>query len=173
MAQRVRDELRREAAFGCGPGEVLLVAAADDKLAFAPLVEVAVAGRAVVGDGFFDGGGDVLRPRGCSVGGPLCDLRLAAPGGVRRGLATDVVAPSGREPVAGYRGEHVSAKDRPVGGDAVVGAEVPVQPGLGLDPEQGLAAARVDEDVGAFVVLDLQGEVVCFAPGRERLLALV
>jgi hypothetical protein len=67
----------------------------------------------------------------------------------------------------------VSAKDRPVGGDAVVGAEVPVQPGFGLDPEQGLAAARVDEDVGAFVVLDLQGEVVGFALGRERLFALV
>ncbi len=48
MAQRVRDKLWRQASFGRGPGEVLLVAAADDKLVLAPLVEVAVAGRAVV-----------------------------------------------------------------------------------------------------------------------------
>jgi hypothetical protein len=38
---------------------------------------------------------------------------------------------------------------------------------------RGLAGARVYEDVGAFVVLDLQGEVVGVALGRERLLALV
>src|SRR5260370_40377176 len=80
MAQRVRDELRREAGFGCGPGEVLLVAAADDKLAFAPLVEVAVAGRAVVGDVFVDGVGDVLRQRDVAVVALLAELRRAGPG---------------------------------------------------------------------------------------------
>jgi hypothetical protein len=59
----VRDELRRQAGFGCGAGEVLLVAAADDKLVLAPLIEVAVAGRAVAGDVLVDGVGDVLRKR--------------------------------------------------------------------------------------------------------------
>src|SRR5260370_35770966 len=80
MAQRVRDELRREAGFGCGPGEVLLVAAADDKLAFAPLVEVAVGGRAVVGDVFVDAVGDVLRQRDVAVVALLAELRRAEAG---------------------------------------------------------------------------------------------
>src|SRR5713226_6015911 len=80
MAQRVRDKLRRQAGFGRGPGEVLLVAAADDKLVLAPLVEVAVAGRAVVGDVLVDGVGDVLRQRDVPVVAFVSELERAEPG---------------------------------------------------------------------------------------------
>jgi hypothetical protein len=56
VAQRVRDELRREPCFRCGPCEVLLIAAADDEFVLAALEQVPVAGGAVVG-------GDVLVDR--------------------------------------------------------------------------------------------------------------
>jgi hypothetical protein len=51
VAQRVRDELRRQAGFLGGPLEGFLVAAADDQLVLPSLEQVPIAGRAVLVDG--------------------------------------------------------------------------------------------------------------------------
>ena len=49
MAQRVRDELRRQPGTGGGALEVLLIGAADDELVLPALEQVAVGRRAVLG----------------------------------------------------------------------------------------------------------------------------
>src|SRR6266567_8599661 len=104
MAQRVRDKLWRQASFGRGPGEVLLVAAADDELVLAPLVEVAVAGRAVVGDVLVDSVGDVLRYRDVPVVALLAELQRAEPG-----LLVDLLADA-QDGAAGDPAAHVDGE---------------------------------------------------------------
>jgi hypothetical protein len=63
VAQRVRDELRRQPGPGGGTLEVLLVGAADDELVLAALEQVTVRGGAVLGNLLVDRLADVLGQR--------------------------------------------------------------------------------------------------------------
>ncbi len=85
----------------------------------------------------------------------------------------DVLTADGADRLAADGGADVGAQHRSVGRDAGVRTEVLVQPGGGRVAEQHPPRCRVDDNVSALVVLDLEREVLGLAQvAAKRLLAL-
>lgn len=121
--------------------------------------------------------GDLLVPDRFAVDSADDQVGSAYPAGAQafpphgRDQPLDVLAADGAEPQRADCRVDVRAEDRPVGGDAAVGAQMLAQPCLCFRLEQGVSCSRIDEDMGALVVFDLQGEVLGVALVPERLLA--